>query len=107
MKNYPFTPKIHVNAGTLTSAGIPMHQIMEHTRRPIIVDLRTIVMTLLYQNSSLTQEEIANIFKVRKSTVNKSVSRNKGLFWADKRYKLQFNEIKQLLEKAEIIKSLE
>lgn len=107
MKNHPFTPKIHVNADTLTSVGIPMYHIMEHSHRQIIVDLRTIVMTLLYENSSLTQAEIANIFKMYPGTVNKSILRNKGLFWSDKRYKLQFNEIKNILEKAGMIKSLE
>ena len=104
MKGYPYTPKEETTAERLGEAGLPMWFLYQKSRKPFVVDVRTAVVACLFLYSSMTYEEIADIFGFSTNALFNMVKRHERLKDTDKVYKKKLDQVWKILEKGKFCK---
>lgn len=99
MKNYPFAPQRHVTTHVLSQLGLTVTKSKARTE----VDKRTATISILYLFSSLTQQDVALIFKINQSTVVKALNRSSALLKTDKNYRKSFESTLSLLQNEHLV----
>lgn len=106
MKGYPYTPENETTQLRLSDTGLPMWALLQKTRKQQVVDIRTAIVACLYLYSSMTYEEIADLFDLKPASIYYMVKRHDKLKDNDKKYSKKLDKVWEILEKNDFCKKV-